>query len=62
MDFIYKMEIAYRESKETRYWLRLFMEGDLMEDKSAISFMEDCDELLRILSSIIKSTKYPTTE
>ena len=38
------------------------MEGDLMEDKSAISFMEDCDELLRILSSIIKSTKYPTTE
>ena len=61
-DFIYKLEIANRAARETRYWLRLFMEGDLMEDKFAISFIEGCDELLRILSSIIKSTKYPTTE
>ncbi len=58
-DFIYKLEIANREARETRYWLRLFKDGDLLEDKLAISFIQDCDELLRILSSIIKSTKYP---
>ncbi len=59
-DFIYKLEIANREARETRYWLRLFKEGELMDIKLATSFINDCDEILRILSSIIKSTKFST--
>ena len=56
-DFIYKLEIAYREARETRYWLKLFKEGNLLEENIAILFISDCDELLRILTTIINSSK-----
>ncbi|HMG81920.1 MAG TPA: four helix bundle protein [Ferruginibacter sp.] len=56
-DFIYKLEIAYREARETRYWIRLFKEGDLLESKIANSFITDCGEILKILTAIINSTK-----
>ncbi len=56
-DFIHKMGIAYREARETKYWVRLFKESRLLENKLADSFIEDCDEVLKILGSILKSTK-----
>jgi four helix bundle protein len=56
-DFINKLQIAYRESRETRYWLRLLKEGGLMEKKLADSFLEDCDELIAILTAILNSSK-----
>ena len=34
-DFIYKLEIAYREARETKYWLRLLNESDLLDTKLA---------------------------
>jgi len=56
-DFIHKLEISYREARETKYWLRLLKEGELMDEKLAISFITDCDEILKILSAIINSSK-----
>ena len=56
-DFIHKLEIAYREARETNYWLRLFKESNLLEDKIADSFINDCTELLKLLTTIIKSSK-----
>ena len=56
-DFINKMQIAYKESRETHYWLRLLMDSELLEKKMAVSFIRDCEELLRILTTILKSTK-----
>ena len=56
-DFIHKLEIAYREARETNYWLRLFKEGELLENKIADSFINDCLELLKILTIILKSSK-----
>jgi four helix bundle protein len=32
-DFINKLQIAYKESRETRYWLRLFKDGRIIEKK-----------------------------
>jgi four helix bundle protein len=32
-DFIYKLEIAYREARETWYWIRLLKEADLLESR-----------------------------
>jgi four helix bundle protein len=58
-DFIHKLEIAYREARETKYWLRLLKEAELLESKFADSFLTDCDELLKILSAIINSSKKP---
>ena len=56
-DFIHKMEIAYREARESRYWVRLFMESELMEKALAESFIKDIEEILRILTAVLKSSK-----
>ena len=56
-DFIYKLEIAYRKAREKKYWLRVLNESDLLEKKLADSFITDCDELLKLLTAIINSSK-----
>ena len=56
-DFIYKLEIAYKETRETRYWLRLFQESGLLQEKLAFSFIADCEEIMKILTAILNTTK-----
>ena len=56
-DFINKLQIAYREARETRYWLRLLKGGDILEKKLADSFLKDCDEIIAILTAILNSSK-----
>ena len=56
-DFINKLQIAYKESRETRYWLRLLKEGEILEKKIADSFLKDCDEIIAILTAILNSSK-----
>ena len=56
-DFINKLQIAYREARETKYRLRLFREGELLEKKLADSFLKDCDEIIAILTAILNSSK-----
>ncbi len=56
-DFIHKLEIAYKETGETRYWLKLMKESKLLEEKLSISLITDSEEILRILTSILKSSK-----
>ena len=56
-DFIQKLRIAYRETRETKYWLRLLKESDLLEVKLASSLIADCDEILKILTAIINGSK-----
>jgi four helix bundle protein len=55
-DFLAKMAIASKEARETRYWLLLLQKSKLtkLELNSAI---EDNDELIRILTSIVKTTE-----
>ncbi|MDG5817082.1 four helix bundle protein [Chitinispirillales bacterium ANBcel5] len=56
-DFFAKITIAYKEARETKYWLRLLKEGNLLQPNIADSLLNDCDELLRILTAIQKTTK-----
>jgi four helix bundle protein len=56
-DFISKLQIAYKEARETRYWLRLLREGEMLERKLADSFLIDCDEIIAILTAILNSSK-----
>lgn len=56
-DFINKLQIAYKEARETRYWLMLFGESNLLEKKLAESLITGCEEILRILTSILNSSK-----
>ncbi len=47
-DFISKMSIAYKEARETNYWLRILRDSDLLEVKLANSFITDAEELMKI--------------
>jgi four helix bundle protein len=51
-----KMSIAYKEARETHYWLRLLPDSNIIDSKHAESMIENCDELLKITSSIIRTT------
>lgn len=56
-DFISKLSIAYKEAKESHYWIRLLRDSGFLEQKIAVSMLHDCDELLKLLGSIIKTCK-----
>lgn len=56
-DFIHKMSIALKEANETEYWLLLLRQVDYMSEKEFKSLQLDIEELLRLLTSIIKSSK-----
>jgi four helix bundle protein len=55
-DFVSKMIIAYKEARETKYWLRLLDKSQLIEHNYSNSF-NDIDSICNILTAIIKSSK-----
>ncbi len=59
-DFIAKMSIAYKEARETLYWLRLLHDTHYLSQPEFESLFTDADELCRILSSILTTTKKNT--
>ena len=56
-DFIHKMQIAYKEAGETEYWFETLRKSDFLNEKEYVSINNDCVEILKLLTSIIKSTK-----
>jgi four helix bundle protein len=56
-DFIHKMAIALKEANETEYWLELLHETKYLGTPAFSSIQKDVVELLKLLTSIIKSTK-----
>ena len=56
-DFLNKMNIALKEANETEYWLMLLKDAEFLKEKEFISIHSDCQELIKLLASIVKSTK-----
>ncbi|MCB0538358.1 MAG: four helix bundle protein [Bacteroidetes bacterium] len=56
-DFIAKMSIAYKEARETKYWIKLLAATEYLESDMSKSLLEDAEELCKILSSILLSSK-----
>lgn len=56
-DFILKMAIAQKEINESIYWLELLKETDYLSDSEFESLSIDALEIMKLLTSIIKSTK-----
>ena len=56
-DYVSKFSIAQKEASETRYWLRLLSATEMMVEEEITELVGDVDELLRIIVSIIKTTK-----
>ncbi len=56
-DFEAKLSIALKEAGETEYWLELLHESDYMDMNAFNSIYSDNKELIRILTSILKSSR-----
>ncbi|MDO8512778.1 MAG: four helix bundle protein [bacterium] len=56
-DFIHKIGIAKKETKETRHWLRLLARANKERKEEIRILWKEAQELLLIFSKIIRSSK-----
>jgi four helix bundle protein len=56
-DFTAKLSISYKEARETRLWIRLLKDSEMVSESASASILRDCEELLRILTRILKTCK-----
>lgn len=64
-DFVAKMGIASKEARETHYWLRwlrLLRDSKTVTSERINSLIAEAEELLRILTAIVKTCKTGTPE
>ena len=59
-DFYSKMNIALKEASETEYWLELLFESGYINETEFNSIYTDCQELIKILTSITKTQAQQT--
>lgn len=56
-DFLSELSIAYKEARETKYWVNLLYDSKFILITQKQNLLPDCEELLRILGSIQKTMK-----
>ena len=56
-DFIHKLSIALKEANETSYWLNLLKDSKYISLDSFRLINSKCEELIKILNSIIITTR-----
>ena len=56
-DFISKLSIALKEAAETKFWLKLLHETDLLEDKMFYSLSTDVKDIISLLVTILRKLK-----
>ncbi len=61
-DFLCKLSIAYKETRETIYWIRLLFATDFISDEQKNSIINDADELCKILAKIILTSKQKSSK
>ena len=57
MLFAQEMSIALRKASRTQYWLELLRDGEYLDDAKFNSIHSDCLEIIKMLTSIVKSSK-----
>lgn len=55
--YINEMAIALKKASETEYWLELLHQSDFIDDKAFNSINADCTELIKLLTSIVKTSR-----
>jgi four helix bundle protein len=55
-DFLHKLSVSLQEAQETRYGLRSIYESGLLVEQEVLALKQGCEELIRILNTIIVNT------
>ena len=61
-DFAYKMSIASKEARETLYWLELIDYAAIIENTKIKTLKNEIDTIIKILTSIVKTTQQNLTK
>ena len=56
-DFVHKLGISQKEADETLYWLELLFRSGYINEFEFEEYKNDCDEILKVIKSIIISMK-----
>jgi four helix bundle protein len=56
-DFFAKLTIAYKEARETKYWIKLLFETEYITKEQSDSLLNDNEEILKIIGAIQKTIK-----
>ena len=56
-DFIHKLSISLKEANETDYWLEILFQSKFISTEMYLELKNSVQEILRILTSIIKTSK-----
>lgn len=59
-DFSHKLNVAYKEARESKFWIRLIVDTQIKSKNQEDNFknlFNDADELCKIIYSIINSSK-----
>jgi four helix bundle protein len=60
-DFVAKLAIARKEANEARYWLRLLRDAEILDTAIVTILIEDCEELIRMLTASVKTAQRTTS-
>ena len=56
-DFSAKISVAYKEARESSYWLKLLYATDYLAEEAYHSMLNDCEEVCRILRATLNTTR-----
>lgn len=56
-DFFAKLTIAYKEARETHYWIKLLKDTHYLSNEQSESLLNDVTEILKIIGSIQKTIR-----
>jgi four helix bundle protein len=56
-DFVHKLGLSLKETRETRYWLRLIVKSQLLPDGRMSELLDEASQLCRILGQSIVTAK-----
>ncbi|TRZ76736.1 MAG: four helix bundle protein, partial [Bacteroidetes bacterium] len=56
-DFYFRFTIAYKEARESYYWLKVLKESKMIDKSMIDQSISDCEEILKIIGSILKTLR-----
>jgi len=56
-DFIYKYSISLKEASETKYWIKIMIQDQVVPKNKFSPMLNEIEQIIRILIAIIKKLK-----
>ncbi len=59
-DFVHKLSIAWKETRETHYWIKVIHKAELIQPRRMSDLLTETNELTAILSQSLKTARKNT--